>query len=256
MEAFERHTYSKAHNTAVTTHIYEPKSINVLLSSILASAQEEARSSLLKIASCVKYLAQQGLALRGHGNEEGNLHYLLLLKAEDDPALGQWLQRNHSYTSPVIQNEMLSLMSNTIIHNIAGEIMAIPVVQYSIIIDGTQDVSGTEQESICLRYVDSDLEANEFLLWFHEASSTTGEEISKIASDVLLRLNLPISGLRGQTYEWSSQYVRAFVRGTGSHQKRTATCCLCSLWSSLRQPGHASSLLNHTNCEGCTAVDP
>ncbi len=148
-------------NVAHHVHPSLPKSINAQLSSVLATAQEEARSNLQKILSSVKYLAQQGLALRGHGNEEGNFHYLLLLKAEDDPALGHWLKWNHSYTSPVVQNEMLSLMSNTIIRNIAEEILALPVVQYSVIIDGTQDKSGTEQESICLRYIDSDLEPRE-----------------------------------------------------------------------------------------------
>ncbi len=128
-------------NVAHHVHPFLPKSINAQLSSVLATAQEEARSNLQNILGSVKYLAQQGLALRGHGNEEGNFHYLLLLKAEDDPALGHWLKWNHSYTSPVVQNEMLSLMSNTIIRNIAEEILALPVVQYSVIIDGTQDVS-------------------------------------------------------------------------------------------------------------------
>ncbi len=92
-------------------------------------------------------------------------------------------------------------MSNTIIRNIAEEILALPVVQYSVIIDGTQDVSGTEQESICLRYVDSDLEPREEFIGLYETSSTTGEQISKIVSDVLLCPNLPLSGLRGQTYD-------------------------------------------------------
>lgn len=219
VEGFERHSSSKTHNIAVTTHIYEPKSINAQLSSVLATAQEEARSNLLKILSSVKYLAQQGLALRGHGNEEGNFHYLLLLKAEDDPALGHWLKRNHSYTSPVVQNEMLSLMSNTIIRNIAEEILALPVVQYSVIIDGTQDVSGTEQESICLRYVDSDLEPREEFIGLYETSSTTGEQISKIVSDVLLRLNLPLSGLRGQTYDGAAN-MSGHLSGVQAHIRK------------------------------------
>ncbi len=219
MEGFERHSSSKTHNIAVTTHIYEPKSINAQLSSVLATAQEEARSNLQKILSSVKYLAQQGLALRGHGNEEGNFHYLLLLKAEDDPALGHWLKRNHSYTSPVVQNEMLSLMSNNIIRNIAEEILALPVVQYSVIIDGTQDVSGTEQESICLRYVDSDLEPREEFIGLYETSSTTGEQIYKIVSDVLLRLNLPLSGLRGQTYDGAAN-MSGHLSGVQAHIRK------------------------------------
>lgn len=60
------------------------------------------RVTLTKILSSVKYLAQQGLALRGHEMKRGT--FLLLLKAENDPALGHWLKRNHVYTSPVVQN--------------------------------------------------------------------------------------------------------------------------------------------------------
>ncbi len=33
----------------------------------------------------------------------------------------------------------------------------LPLLQYSIIIDGTQDIEGTEQEAICVRYVGHDL---------------------------------------------------------------------------------------------------
>lgn len=36
---------------------------------------------------------------------------------------------------------------------------------------------------------------------FYEFSSTIGENLAKVATDVLLRLNLPLSGLRGQTYD-------------------------------------------------------
>ena len=36
---------------------------------------------------------------------------------------------------------------------------------------------------------------------FYEVSSTTEENLAKAAKDVLLRLNLLLSGLRGQTYD-------------------------------------------------------
>jgi hypothetical protein len=38
-------------------------------------------------------------------------------------------------------------------------------------------------------------------LGFYEVSSTTEENLAKAAKDVLLRLNLLLSGLRGQTYD-------------------------------------------------------
>ena len=77
----------------------------------------------------------------------------------------------------------------------------LPVLQYSVIIDGTQDVSGTEQESICLRYVDHDLVPHGVFIGFYEHPGTIGVEIAKMAEDVLFRLNIPISGLRAQTYD-------------------------------------------------------
>ncbi|XDV43533.1 hypothetical protein PO909_012000 [Leuciscus waleckii] len=40
--------------------------------------------------------------------------------------------------------------------------------------DGTQDVSGVEQESICIRYVDHDLIPHEEFVGLYEVSSTTG----------------------------------------------------------------------------------
>ncbi|KAF3851402.1 hypothetical protein F7725_013174 [Dissostichus mawsoni] len=54
-----------------------------------------------------------------------------------------------------------------------------PVVQFAIIIDGTQDISGVEQESICVRSVDADLQPKEEFLGIYQVSSTTGQNIAK-----------------------------------------------------------------------------
>ncbi len=159
------------------------------------------------------------------------------------------LKRYHSYTSPVVQNEMLSLMSNTIIRNIAEEILSLPVVQYSVIIDGTQDVSGTEQESICLRYVDSDLEPREEFIGLYETSSTTGEQISKIVSDVLLRLNLPLSVLRGQTYDGAAN-MSGHLSGVQAHIRKEQPLAIY-----VHCGPHCVNLVT-PGCEGCFAVDP
>jgi len=70
--------------------------------------------------------------------------------------------------------------------------------------DGTRDISGVEQEALCLRYVDSDLLVHEDFIGMYETTSTTGENLARIILDVLLRLNLPISGLRGQAYDGAS----------------------------------------------------
>ena len=119
----------------------------------LKKDQDNSRQVLLKLISSVKYLAENGLALRGKNNLEGNYNSLLLLRSEDDPLLKNWLERSHrNYSSPQIQNEILQLMSNEIINQICKDVNS-NSVQFAIIIDGTQDIQGNEQEAICVRHV-------------------------------------------------------------------------------------------------------
>ena len=156
---------------------------------------------LQNIVGSIQYLARQGIALRGHETKDGNLFQLLKFKARDDVRLSTWLALCHDYTSPQVQNEVLQMLGNCIVRSIAQSIQMLPVLQYSLIIDGTQDVTGTEQEAICFRYVDHDLVPREVFIGLYEVPGTTGVEIARMAEDVLLRLNIPISGLRGQTYD-------------------------------------------------------
>ncbi len=141
------------------------------------------------------------MALRGHDDSEGNLHQVLKYKAEEDLCLRKWLSGRKDYTSAQIQNELLSLLSSSIIRDIADNIRSLPQLQFSVMMDGTQDVSGKKQEAICLRYVDNDLMIHEECIGLYEVSVGTGENLAKVVKDVLVRLNLPISGLRGQAYD-------------------------------------------------------
>lgn len=114
---FSAHQNSQAHRHYVSVSAHELNPISTQLSSTWAKQQEVARHCLGKIVSSVRHVARQGQALRGHNDESGNLYQLLKLRAEeDDPALLKWLtERNTFYTSPKSQNEILSIMANTII---------------------------------------------------------------------------------------------------------------------------------------------
>ncbi|KAJ8381375.1 hypothetical protein SKAU_G00021530 [Synaphobranchus kaupii] len=200
LEKFAAHQKTHSHRHAVTVSAQDSNPVSVQLSSAWAKQQEEARHSLLRIVSSVQYLASQGQALRGKSGS-GNLDQLLKLRSEDDPVLKKWLTRTTNYTSWNAQNEILNVMSNTVIRDIANTIRSLPIQQFSIIVDGTQDISGAEQESICLRYVDHDLVPHEEFIGLYVMSETTGQAIADMATDVLVRLNLPMAGLRGQGYD-------------------------------------------------------
>ena len=67
---------------------------------------------LIKILSNIRYLARQSQVYRGSWDEEdgaevnSNFYQLLMLRAEEDPEVLEWIQTKQ-YISPRIQNEMI-----------------------------------------------------------------------------------------------------------------------------------------------------
>lgn len=80
LDCFTVHERSDSHKTAMTTHIYEDRSVQVQLSNVSVKQQEEARGCLLKIIGAVQMLARQGLPFRGHECGEGNFEQVLKYK--------------------------------------------------------------------------------------------------------------------------------------------------------------------------------
>ena len=65
-----------------------------MLCSQLATQRLERRQCLLKILSNVRFLARQGLAFRGDGDEsDSNFMRLLNLRSEDHSKLVEWVQQ-------------------------------------------------------------------------------------------------------------------------------------------------------------------
>ena len=63
----------------------------------------------LKVLSNVRFLARQGLALRGDGDEaDSNFMSLLNLRSENNSKLVEWVkQKTCKYTSAAMQNKMV-----------------------------------------------------------------------------------------------------------------------------------------------------
>jgi hypothetical protein len=147
------------------------------------------------------------VAIRGAEKESGNFKALLKLRSGDIPALKTWLQRLTDLTSPNIQNEILQMFSHAILRDISN---AIKPNTYAIIVDGTQDIAGIEQESICLRYVDADLFPREMFLGFYATTDTTGQGTASLVKDALLRFGMPLEKLRFQTYDGAANMSGAY----------------------------------------------
>ncbi|XP_072016938.1 zinc finger MYM-type protein 1-like [Amphiura filiformis] len=200
---FHQHESSETHKFAAEQLRAQKRPTVVAQVDEQASQRQEInRRMLVKVYTSVKYLARQGLALRGHTADEGNFHQLLRLRAEDDPDLTSYTARATNYTSPQGQNEMLQDFSNAAMRHVADVIRKNKF--YAVMVDGTQDITGAEQESICIRHVDDELNVHEDFIGLYEAPSSSGEAISTIIEDVIIRLGLSIDNLRAQTYDGAS----------------------------------------------------
>ena len=119
--AFRKHEQSDCHKEAVETHLL-PQQCGDIAKRVQESLSEERRvnrAMLFKIIRSIKYLARQGLALRGHSSDDGNLIQLLKMQSETDPALQAWLKKEREkYTSGEIQNEILQLMAHSILRKV------------------------------------------------------------------------------------------------------------------------------------------
>ena len=89
------------------------KIVGELLSSRYAEEMQFNRKVLFKIMENIRFLARQGIALRGDGEEnDSNFFQLFLLSAHDDPNLITWTEKKmNKFTSPQIQNELIKMMA-------------------------------------------------------------------------------------------------------------------------------------------------
>ena len=91
-----------------------------------------------------------------HGDQDefdSNFMQLLALRGIDDQIIKQIIEKKtDKYTSPQIQNEILSIIALRILRDIGDSIRSTPY--YSLMADEVTDSSNREQVVICLRWVE------------------------------------------------------------------------------------------------------
>lgn len=205
-ERMTKHASSKLHNAAIKGLAnYKGPTIALKMDMAHKKIMESNRIALSKIFSTICLLGQQGLPLRGDGNDENsNLIKFLKTRAEDVPELTNWLNSDGRYKwiTHEIQNEILSMLSNKIVQDLVDEVREADF--FSILLDETPDCSSREQLSICVRIVSTKFIVSEYFLGFYNVSHTTADALLEAVKDVFLRLQFDMSKLRGQCYDGAS----------------------------------------------------
>lgn len=176
---------------------------------------------LLRIVSVIKMLGRSNLAFQGtsdnlYQHNNGNFLKLVELLAEFDPVMQEHVrrvlkkkERQATYLSKTVQNELISTISDNIKRHILEAI--IKSKYYSIILDCTPDASKTEQMTLIIRYVSlkqtddnprtSEIVINESFLGFIPIEKSTGLKLTEIILEQLSELGLSLENIRGQGYD-------------------------------------------------------
>ena len=180
------------------------KDIGESLSRAHRLEKEHARNMLAKIISGVRFLARQGLALRGDGkDEDSNLVQLLKMQGEDNPDILKWLSRHQDkHMAHENQNEILEIMAHMVIRGVLDDLSSSPFL--AIMVDETTDKSNQEQLTLVIRWVGKDLSVSEEFLGLYALDKTDAESIATVMLDALVRFQVPLAKIRGQCYDGCS----------------------------------------------------
>ena len=184
-DKFHLHEKSALHMESMRAiSLLKNKPVTSMILEASNKQQQIAKTVLNLFFRSIKFLGRQGLPLRGHENRDGNFWQLMLERTSSLPDARQWLLKRDNWTSNVIQNEILQLYGHAIQRQIVRDTQRCS--SFGLVADGTTDISGTEQFSCCLQFVDSKLKTQNMFL---------------CVKDTFIRLNLPQERLRGYCFD-------------------------------------------------------
>ena len=144
----------------------------------------------MKIIECLQYLCRQGQAIQGGTDDESNFVQLLKLRANDDSALLERIQKaDNKYTSHDIQNEVITIMAHQGQKDLVNDIRS---NFFSIVADEYTAINNQEQLTICLRWVDDMLEVHEDFLGYYLIPDIASDTVVSVIKDAFIRLQLSL----------------------------------------------------------------
>ena len=171
---------------------------------------EHNRLILNSLLKGILFCAMHDIALRGKTAKSGNLYDLYEFRAEAvDKVLQKHLEtapKNARYTSVQTVNELIELSADVIRKKIVLKANG-SIGGFALMADETADISGVEQFSIGIRYVDyceMNLSIHEEFLGFSALKAMDAETISQEILNVTEKYGLEMQKLVGQGYDGCS----------------------------------------------------
>lgn len=180
----------------------------------MSSLINEAHLKLVKeISKYIQYIgkvllftAVQGIAQRGNDKSENSVNcgnflefvHLLEYFNDDFKQKRQSLPNNSKYTSPSMQNEILTVFTLMVRDKISKELQKCEY--FAIMVDKTKDISKIEQLSVVLRYYLDGIIYERFM-GFRAAGTLCATSLFTYIKEILAISNVDIKKCVGQTYD-------------------------------------------------------
>ncbi|KAF8396080.1 hypothetical protein HHK36_017692 [Tetracentron sinense] len=158
----------------------------------------------------IRWLTFQACAFRGHderpeSKNRGNFLEMIKILASYNERVSEVVLENApgnaKYTSPMIQKEILHILSSNVRNAIREEISD---AKFCIIVDEARDESKREQMALVLRFVDKDGFLRERFFDIVHVLDTVALTLKKRVCAILSRHSLSIQNIRGQGYDGAS----------------------------------------------------
>lgn len=201
-------TYFYGRNRAFWVQEGKMPFISQQFSDIYLNTVELNRQKLRSIIKTVVLCGKQNIALRGHRDDSshigeasgnpGNFQALLNFRVEaGDKVLANHFanaQRNATYRSKTIQNEIIEVLGTYIQDKIVAEINEAGA--FSLLADEASDSSNKEQLPLVLRFVDKEINVREEFVGFYECEDgVTGQAIATLIVKAVQELGSVVYGL-------------------------------------------------------------
>ena len=198
-----RSEHHKEANEALFILPKQTKDIGEQLDPGHASRKPGNQKVFLTILENAKFLARQGLPLRGDGDESNsNFKQPFLLRSEGS-VFEEWLsKRTDTYLSNNIQNDLLRLMAKRVLDEISSSIQKSTF--FSLMADETTDAANKEQLVIVYRCVDDEFVAHEELVGLRDLKKADAQLIFHELTESMKDLHLDVHRMRGQCYDGAS----------------------------------------------------
>ncbi|CAH0402528.1 unnamed protein product [Chilo suppressalis] len=219
LEIFKNHSATDYHKMAVlkstnfkSSYENPEKAVNNLIETEKLKMIKSNRERLIPIVKTIILCGRENIPLRGHRDDgtlsddigQGKFRALLKFRIDSgDSSLQKHLEtapKNATYLSKTTQNQLIDCCHSVILKKVLDKVKE--AKYYAVLGDETTDASGTEQLSICIRYLDiKESTIHEEFICFLSATDLTGAALSNQIIQELNQVGLQIENLRGQGYD-------------------------------------------------------